>query len=151
MATKTKSQFLTKTSVFGGKKIVMYSIDGLIWSTRKEELSIIKDRLDNQRITLELATKEGDDKTNKKEKIETKEEKEEPEIEEDEFKDVPLDDVINEEAIALAAKKLKSTKISSPPIKNLKSKSNVKSKGKMPPKKSKPSKLGKHNLKKRAA
>jgi len=140
MATKTKSQFLTKTSVFGGKKIVMYSIDGLIWSTRKEELSIIKDRLDNQRITLELATKEGDDKTNKKEKIETKEEKEEPEIEEDEFKDVPLDDVINEEAIALAAKKLKSNV-----------KSNVKSKGKMPPKKSKPSKLGKHNLKKRAA
>jgi hypothetical protein len=68
-----KSQFMTKTTSFGGKKVVMFSIDGLVWSTRKDELAGIKNRLDNQKVTLELAPKEEEGKSSEEEKSEEKE------------------------------------------------------------------------------
>jgi hypothetical protein len=65
-----KGQFMTKTTSFGGKKVVMYSIDGLVWSTRKDELAGIKHRLDNQKVTLDLAAKEDEEKNTESEKAE---------------------------------------------------------------------------------
>lgn len=67
-----KSQFMTKTTSFGGKKVVMFSIDGLVWSTRKEELAGIKNRLDNQKVTLDLTPKEEEGKSSEEEKTEEK-------------------------------------------------------------------------------
>ncbi len=92
---KSKAQFLTKTTSFGGKKLVMYSIDGAVWSTRKEELAIIKDRLDNQKITLEVTPKEGEAKDGK-EAAEKKEEKVEEDLGEDlglADADIEIDDI----------------------------------------------------------
>lgn len=67
-----KGQFMTKTTSFGGKKVVMYSIDGLIWSTRKDELAGIKTRLDNQKVTLDLTAKEDGEKSPETEQSENK-------------------------------------------------------------------------------
>jgi hypothetical protein len=75
-----KGQFMTKTTSFGGKKVVLYSIDGLIWSTRKEELAIIKHRLDTQKVTLDLAPKEEEGKDSTESKQEETQQEDELEL-----------------------------------------------------------------------
>jgi len=79
-----KGQFMTKTTSFGGKKVVLYSIDGLIWSTRKEELAIIKHRLDTQKVTLDLSPKEEEGK-------ESEETKQEEDMAQDDIELAPIE------------------------------------------------------------
>lgn len=121
---KSKAQFLTKTTSFGGKKLVMYSIDGAVWSTRKDELAIIKDRLDNQRISLEVTPKEGDAKGTAvpAAKKDEKEEKVEEDLAEDLGEDLGLadadiviDDVELPVKVAVTKGNAKSTKKTSKP------------------------------------
>lgn len=52
MAEKKRSKYLTKTVKFAGQSLVLYSLDGLTWSTKRQELQSIKERQDNQRVTL---------------------------------------------------------------------------------------------------
>jgi hypothetical protein len=47
-----KVKYLSKTVTFGSESLTLYSIDGQTWSTRKEELIELKDRLENDRVTL---------------------------------------------------------------------------------------------------
>lgn len=48
MVTK-KSKYHTKTVKFGTKELILYSLDGVTWSTRKTELLAIKERHDTER------------------------------------------------------------------------------------------------------
>ena len=50
MAVRNKS-YLTKTIRYAGKEVSLYSIDGLVWSTRKEELEQILERHQNERAS----------------------------------------------------------------------------------------------------
>lgn len=52
MAENQKGKYLTKKVKFGGKTMVLYSLDGATWSTRREELEQIKERQEAQRVTL---------------------------------------------------------------------------------------------------
>ncbi len=46
-----KPKYLSKTVPFGGKELKLFSIDGLTWSTRKDELLVIKERHDAEKVT----------------------------------------------------------------------------------------------------
>ena len=48
---KKKGAYFTKEVAFSGKKMVLFSLDGATWSTRKEELQAIKERHDREKIT----------------------------------------------------------------------------------------------------
>lgn len=50
MASK-KLDYHTRETSFGGEKIVLYSLDGVTWSTRKEELAEIMERHEYERNT----------------------------------------------------------------------------------------------------
>ena len=50
-AIKKKQTFLKKEVSFGGKSLVLYSIDGNTWSTRKDELIAILERHEAEKIT----------------------------------------------------------------------------------------------------
>lgn len=52
MSEAAKVKYITKTVRFGGKELVLYSIDGTTWSTRRNELLAVKERHEAQRITL---------------------------------------------------------------------------------------------------
>lgn len=49
-----KEKLLSKTVVFGGKELKMYSLDGNTWSSRKDELQLIKERFENARLSLSM-------------------------------------------------------------------------------------------------
>lgn len=51
MSDAKKTKYLTKSSRFGTQTITLYSIDGVTWSTRKEELQAIIDRHEAERVT----------------------------------------------------------------------------------------------------
>ena len=51
MSQKTKQKYLTKSTSFGNKKLTLYSLDGLTWSSRCDELEVIKERHEAQRVT----------------------------------------------------------------------------------------------------
>ena len=46
-----KLKFLSKSVSFGTKTLKLFSLDGLTWSTRKDELQAIKDRHDMEKVT----------------------------------------------------------------------------------------------------
>jgi hypothetical protein len=48
---KKKSNFLKREVKFGGKTVILYSIDGNTWSTRKDELQAIIDRHEAEKVT----------------------------------------------------------------------------------------------------
>ena len=45
---------LTKSVKFNGKELKLYSLDGNTWSSRKEELTTIKERFENTRLSMTL-------------------------------------------------------------------------------------------------
>jgi len=47
-----KAKYLTKRVKFGEREVILYSLDGATWSTRRDELQIIRERQEAQRITL---------------------------------------------------------------------------------------------------
>lgn len=73
MSAAKKSKYLTKTTKFGGQTITLYSIDGLTWSTRPQELQTIMDRHANERILLDPAKEEDKDTDNDDEEKDKKE------------------------------------------------------------------------------
>ncbi len=52
MSEAARVKYITKTVKFGGKELVLYSIDGMTWSTRRNELQAVKERHEAQRVTL---------------------------------------------------------------------------------------------------
>jgi|GEM_PF-1144428 len=72
MSQKTKQKYLTKSTSFGNKKLTLYSLDGLTWSSRCDELEVIRERHEAQRITFAqikgtVKPEEADDKEKAKE------------------------------------------------------------------------------------
>lgn len=53
-----KGKYLTKTVKFGDAEFTLFSIDGITWSSKKEELEDIKERHERQRQALIEDTKE---------------------------------------------------------------------------------------------
>ena len=47
-----KSEYVQKTVTFGGKKLVLFSLDGITWSSRKDELRAIMERHEQEKITI---------------------------------------------------------------------------------------------------
>ncbi|WKZ56363.1 MAG: hypothetical protein QY326_06410 [Bdellovibrionota bacterium] len=47
-----KQKYLTKTVKFGGKTLTLFSIDGAVWSSRKDELTTIQERHEAERQKL---------------------------------------------------------------------------------------------------
>lgn len=52
MPESNKPKYLTKTVKFAGRNLVLYSLDGTTWSTRRDELQAIKERQESQPINL---------------------------------------------------------------------------------------------------
>jgi len=48
-----KLKYLSKSVKFGSTDLTMYSLDGLTWSSQKDELLVLKERQESQRISLE--------------------------------------------------------------------------------------------------
>ncbi len=46
-----KLKFISKTVKFGNEQLTLFSIDGTTWSTRKDELILIKDRHEAEKVT----------------------------------------------------------------------------------------------------
>jgi hypothetical protein len=46
-----KPKFQSKSVLFGGKPLTLFSIDGITWSTRKDELAAIHERHEAQKVT----------------------------------------------------------------------------------------------------
>ena len=46
-----KQKILTKTTKFGSSTVTLYSLDGATWSSRKDELPIIMERHEAQKVT----------------------------------------------------------------------------------------------------
>jgi hypothetical protein len=55
----TKSKYQTKNVKFGGKSVVLFSLDGLTWSSRKDELSEIQARHEQQKIAFAQVRADG--------------------------------------------------------------------------------------------
>lgn len=47
--TKKKSKYLTKTVKFGEKQFTLFSLDGVTWSSRRDELHMILERQEQER------------------------------------------------------------------------------------------------------
>ncbi len=52
MKKSKKSEFITKKVKFGKQDLMLFSLDGVTWSTRKDELLIIKERHEAERNNL---------------------------------------------------------------------------------------------------
>lgn len=52
MAQGHRAKYLTKTVKFAGQNLILYSLDGLTWSTKRAELQAIKERQESQRAIL---------------------------------------------------------------------------------------------------
>lgn len=53
------SKYQSKTVTFGGRDFTLFSLDGVTWSSRKDELQVIQERHDSQRVTLAQIRGEG--------------------------------------------------------------------------------------------
>lgn len=51
MADPKKIKYLTKTVSFGGKPLTLFSLDGLTWSSRKDELVEIVERHESEKLS----------------------------------------------------------------------------------------------------
>ena len=69
-----KQKYLTKKTKFGGQEITLYSLDGLTWSTRPNELQAIMDRHANERILLEAGKEDSEEAEDSKAKKDEEEE-----------------------------------------------------------------------------
>lgn len=85
MAEGKKLKYLSKTVRFQGKEISLYSIDGVTWSTRRQELSQIKERQEAAKVSF-AAIKEENGETKVVAKGPSGSEDEDP-IEEDSKRD----------------------------------------------------------------
>lgn len=95
MSNKNKSKYITKKTSFGGRELILYSLDGNIWSSRPDELEKIQERHDNERIKL--------DPTKEDTKVEGK-------SEEDKVDDTDLvGDIVDEDEIVDSAIEVKTT------------------------------------------
>ena len=74
MNAKSKAKYQTKTTTFGKQKVTLYSIDGLTWSSRPNELDAIKERHEAQRITFAQIKGEVKEAQEEQEKESTEEE-----------------------------------------------------------------------------
>lgn len=79
MSDKKRIKYLTKVVKFGGKDLTLYSIDGVTWSSKKNELLEIQDRHEKQRAALQGLKPEVEEEPVDKEAKE--EEKEESDVE----------------------------------------------------------------------
>lgn len=89
-----KERYQSKTVRFQGKELQLFSLDGFTWSSRKDELEIIKERQENARVSFE-EIRTG---------VITKKEKPEGE-EEDIYSDQEADDMLDEPIPAIEKKK----------------------------------------------
>jgi hypothetical protein len=48
-----KPKYYTKSVRFGSSEVTLYSLDGLTWSTRKDELALIQERHEAQKVTVQ--------------------------------------------------------------------------------------------------
>ena len=111
MSDAKKLKYLTKTVHFGSSTVTLYSIDGFTWSSKKHELTVIKERLENQRVTLgEIKSEDGEDEKAKPEKddepVVTSSDDDEPETlkkgaAEDDDEDEVDDDIVIDDDIDL--------------------------------------------------
>jgi len=62
-----KIRYLSKKVKFGPKEFTMWSIDGVTWSTRKEELTMIQDRheAERQKLMQGVAERVAEERKNK--------------------------------------------------------------------------------------
>jgi hypothetical protein len=97
MSAQKKGKFFTKTSSFQGKTVKLFSIDGVIWSTRSWELEKIQERHEAERVKLDpadTAVAEGDESAEKKEVVE----------------ETAIDAVIEDDVVEVKVKASKSVK-----------------------------------------
>lgn len=59
MNTKKKVKYISKTVAFQGKQISLFSIDGITWSTRKQELMEIKERQERDKVSFAAIKEEN--------------------------------------------------------------------------------------------
>lgn len=52
MAKSKQLTYMTKTIKFGSNTLKLYSLDGQTWSSRKEELEVIKERHENEKLAI---------------------------------------------------------------------------------------------------
>ncbi len=120
MNDKKKAKFLTKSATFGGKAIALWSLDGVTWSTRKEELQTIHDRHEAERLkTIQHIGEVLSDERTKAQKAEAEddvvEESDEPEIAPKVAEDVDDEELeVDEDDEESASKKKKSPKAAKP-------------------------------------
>ena len=138
LADKKKGKYLTKVVKFGKENLTLYSLDGNTWSSRRQELTDIANRHEQERLKSIQAMGEGieaekgAEAEEEKEEKEEKEESAEQELEDDIDPEVDLGDLEDDEELLLdeeeAPKKKGAKKASSPPP------AAAKSKAKSPPK-----------------
>jgi hypothetical protein len=51
VATKATGKYLSKKIRFGKQELILYSLDGLTWSSRRSELAAIKERHAQEKVT----------------------------------------------------------------------------------------------------
>lgn len=79
-----KPKYHEKTVSFGGQPLKLYSLDGVTWSSKKEELHHIQERHEKQRLALQgLKPEEDDSKESKEESLEAMAEDESDDDEEE--------------------------------------------------------------------
>jgi hypothetical protein len=79
-----KPKYYEKTVSFGGQSLKLYSLDGVTWSSKKEELHQIQERHEKQRLALQgLRPEEDDSKESKEESLDAMAEDESEEDEEE--------------------------------------------------------------------
>lgn len=59
MAEGKKSKYITKSVKFQGKEVTLYSLDGFTWSTRKQELALIKERQERDKVSFAAIKEEN--------------------------------------------------------------------------------------------
>lgn len=59
MSEAKKMKYLSKTVTFGGKSFTLFSLDGLTWSSRKQELLEIKERQERDKISFAAIKEEN--------------------------------------------------------------------------------------------
>lgn len=83
MTPKVKQKLLKKSCSFNGKKIVLYSLDGVTWSSRDWEPEKIKERQETEKIRLESLSEDGAKPEAEGEKSEQSEDGESPPVADD--------------------------------------------------------------------
>jgi len=145
MSSKGKLKYMQKSVKFRGAQLTLYSLDGMTWSSRKQELTHILERQETQRITfgqIKGGPSSGGSGASKSEDGEEKIEEEE--FEEDQAFLLARQDVIDDEVIAKpkggkARVGVGRHRRNPVPAEKVKPKAKAKAKAKLPAKKAQPS------------